>query len=121
MIEKSELVEEKAKTNTKILKLSKASNEPYKYKSRKEAPELKWPLKTELFDTNTFSENLTILNGIQPIFNTNKINKHNIKLTFEEIKQDLQTIYGFKNIKKFKESALTIMYNILKYDKIFLE
>ena len=43
------------------------------------------------------------------------------RLTFEEIKQDLQTIYGFKNIKKFKESALTIMYNILKYDKIFLE
>jgi hypothetical protein len=89
-----------------------------KYYKKKDVPDLKWASKEELYNTDTFTENLNISLNIQPIFNNKKIIKD--KFTLEEKKQILKNTYNFKNIinNNIKDDALNVIYKILAYDKI---
>ena len=91
---------------------------PYKYHNKKDVPTLKWASKAELYDVSTFTENLTISLGIQPIFFNKKLIKD--KSSLEERIKILQNIYHFKNISKFNNNAIHSIYKILEYDKIIL-
>jgi hypothetical protein len=91
---------------------------PYKYHNKKDVPTLKWASKAELYDVSTFTENLTISLGIQPIFFNKKLIKD--KSSLEERIQILQNVYHFKNISKFNNNAIHSIYKILEYDKIIL-
>ena len=113
------------KENNKIIKKTiinntildiKDSNEPYKYYIKKDFPNLKWPSKSELYNSETFTDNLSISLSIQPIFTNKNILKD--KNTLEEIKQILLNTYNFKHINNFKDNLVNYIYKILHYDKI---
>ena len=91
---------------------------PYKYHNKKNVPELKWASKAELYDISTFTESLTVLLGIQPIFINKKLLKD--KSNLEERITILKNIYHFKHINKFNNNAIHCIYKILEYDKIIL-
>ena len=57
------------KENNKGKGKIKESNEPYKYNTKKDKPDVIWPSKNEIYNTETFKNKLIISLGIQPIFN----------------------------------------------------
>jgi len=103
----------KKSSNKQIL-----SNEPYKYYSKKEMPNLKWPSRNELYDSNTYSNNISFILGLKPIFSNKKILKD--KTTLEEKKDILQNTFNIKNINKFKDKVIIYIYKILEYDNIII-
>ena len=104
--------------NTSTKNLEQLINEPYKYYIKKDFPDLKWPTKNELYNSDTFTENLNIALCIQPIFSNKNIIKD--KKNLEEIKQILINTYNFNQINNFKDNLLTYIYKILQYDKIYI-
>ena len=88
------------------------------YKKKDKKNEILFPSRTELYNTETFTEPLTISLGIQPIFNNIKVNKD--KFNIEEKKNVLKSIYDFTSLDKFNDKTLDMIYKILKYDKINL-
>ena len=90
------------------------SNKPYKYYTKKDVPELKWISKSELYDSSTFTENLEIYLGIQPLFNKKQMVKN--KTTLDEKKNILLDTYNFKHIDKFKDNVINLISLILEYN-----
>ena len=109
---------DKIEKDVKKKEKTKESNEKYNYYSKKDKPEIKWPTKTELYDTINFTENITIALDIQPVFGNKKLLKD--KTTLDERKIILQNTYNFKNINKFNNNIIHSIYKILEYDKIIL-
>jgi len=97
------------------------SNEPYKYYYKKDIKKYNlnvvWGTQEELYNRDTFDNNLTIVLTIEPIFNNKCIKKYNNdKKSLEEKIKILQSIYYFKKIKKIKENVIEFMYKLLVYD-----
>lgn len=100
----------------------KESNEPYKYHSKKEKPDVIWPSKNDLYKSDTYQNNLTICNGIQPFFTISQNKKGNkFDNDIEQMKKVMKTEFEIKKIDRFNDNAIKVMYNILKYDKIYLK
>ena len=110
-----------------IKKINKKNeNEPYKYYYKKDIEKLNlnvyWGTNAELYNTDTFTEPLTLLLKIQPLFNTTTINKlNNDTKTLDNKVKILKNIYNFKNINKFKDTIINLIYKIMVYDTIFTE
>ena len=97
----------------------KESNEPYKYYSKKEKTDVIWPSKSELYNSETYQNNLIICNGFQPFLKKNESQKKNYNI--DDIKKELKNEYNIKKIDRFNDNAINIIYYILKYDKIYLK
>jgi hypothetical protein len=111
------LVEEpKVKIKTDNIIEDKRTLEYYKKKDKKN--EIIFPPRAELYNTENFTEQLAISLGIQPIFNSIKVNKD--KLNLDDKKKLLKSIYEFTHLDKFNDKTLDVIYKILKYDKINL-
>ena len=110
-----------------IKKINKKNeNEPYTYYYKKDIEKLNlnvyWGTNAELYNTDTFTEPLTLLLKIQPLFNTTTINKlNNDTKTLDNKVKILKNIYNFKNINKFKDTIINLIYKIMVYDTIFTE
>ena len=85
-------------------------------KKKDKKNEIIFPPRAELYNTETFTEQLAISLGIQPIFNSIKVNKD--KLHLDDKKKLLKSIYEFTHLNKFNDKTLDVIYKILKYDKI---
>ena len=105
--------------NASFNNISTQNKPEYKYYKKKDVPDLKWASKAELYDTNTFTEELNMCLNIQPLFSNKKIIKD--KTSLEEKTKILKNTYNFKNIDNFKDNIKNIIYKILEYDKIKLE
>jgi len=121
----------KEEQNTKIIKSNKKlnknnENEPYKYYYKKDIKKQNlnvcWGTQEELYNTDKYTEPLTILLKIQPLFNINSINKiNNDNKTLDDKIKILKNIYNFKKINKLKDTIINLIYKIMVYDNIFTE
>ena len=111
---KDEVKKDEGKKETKETK-KKESLEPYKYYTKKDKPELSWPAKSEIYNSEKYENPLDIVLGIQPLYNP-KSEKD--KKTLEDKKQILSNEFGFTKLDKFKDNTLDAIYKILNYDKI---
>ena len=89
--------------------------EPLKYYTKKDKTDIKWPAKSDLYNTETFTETLTTILGAPAVFNKKQIKD---KASVEDIHKALIDVYGFKHINKFKDTLLITIYKILSYEKI---
>jgi len=97
--------------NKKELKIG----QPLEYYTKKTKSDIKWPAKSDLYNTETFTETLNTILGAPAFFNKQQTKD---KSSIEDIHKALRDVYGFKHINKFKDTLLTTIYKILSYEKI---
>ena len=89
--------------------------QPLEYYTKKTKSDIKWPAKSDLYNTETFTETLNTILGAPAFFNKQQ---RKDKSSIEDIHKALKDVYGFKHINKFKDTLLTTIYKILSYEKI---
>jgi len=89
--------------------------QPLEYYTKKTKSDIKWPAKSDLYNTETFTETLNTILGAPAFFNKQQ---RKDKSSIEDIHKALRDVYGFKHINKFKDTLLTTIYKILSYEKI---
>ena len=99
------------------------SNAPYKYYTKKDIKNSKhnldvsWPPEDDMYDRDTFTDSLSLLLKIQPIFKPNciKLSDKDNNTLADKI-NILQSVYYFKKINKIKETIIELIYTILVHD-----
>jgi len=104
-------IDPKKKDSKKEIKIG----DPLKYYSKKDKPDIKFPTREILYNTDTFTESLITVLGAPRFFNKKQ---RQDKTSLEDINKTMQNIYSFKHLDRFKESLITTLYKILSYEKI---
>ena len=86
-------------------------------KNSKNNLNVSWPLEDDMYDRDTYTDNLSLLLNIQPLFKSNCIKQSDKdNKTIADKINILQSVYYFKKINKIKENIIELLYTILVYD-----
>jgi hypothetical protein len=105
----------KSLINDKVVKKEIKIGDRLEYYSLKEKPDVKWPGKAELYNSENFEDKLVIYLAAAPFFNRKQLKN---KTTPDVINRELGELYGFKNLDKFKQELLDVIHKIIVGDKI---